>query len=59
MARKRIGRPTKDPKRATIQIRLSKKLLNRARGLARLYAGGSLSRWIRHGMENAPRKFLK
>lgn len=41
-----------------IQIRVSPWEKNRIRGLAKLYAGGDLSLWIRHAAFNAERKFL-
>jgi hypothetical protein len=31
---------------------------NRIRGLAKIYAGGNVSLWLRHGGINAPRKHL-
>jgi len=41
-----------------IQIRLTKYEKNRIRGLAKVYAGGDMSLWLRWAGLNAERKYL-
>jgi hypothetical protein len=43
----------------TIQFRISAKDKNRIKWLAEQYAGGDVSRWLRHAALNASRRFLK
>lgn len=45
-------------KKEILRIRLSKKEKNKARGLAKLYADGNLSAWVRHCIENYESKFI-
>jgi hypothetical protein len=56
----KVGRK-RSPKalREIIQFRLSLQEKNRIKGLAKIYAGGDVSKWLRHGGINAPRRFLK
>lgn len=42
-----------------IQIRVNRQEKNKIKGLARLYAGGDVSLWMRWAGVNAERKFLK
>ena len=42
-----------------ILIKLSIVEKNRAQGFADIYAGGNLSKWVRHCLDNYSPKFLK
>lgn len=49
----------KDIKECTIRLRVSKKLRNRIKMKASIYAHGNMSEWARHCLENYEPKFLK
>jgi hypothetical protein len=50
---------SKNPLNKVVQFRMTAKDFNRARGLARMYARGDLSKWLRHAAINGERKYLK
>ena len=41
-----------------LRVRVTKKEKNKIRGLAKIYAGGNLSQWVRHCIDNYESKFL-
>lgn len=41
-----------------VKLRLSKKVLHRLQFLAKTYAGGNLSLWLRYAGLEAPRRYL-
>lgn len=56
----KVGRKKrKDGLIETVKFRLSERDLNRLEWLVKTYAGGELSRWLRHAALNAPRRYLK
>lgn len=59
MATKLGRKPAKNPMGKGLRFRMTLKDENRVRGLAKLYASGDLSKWLRHAALNAPRRFLK
>ncbi len=45
-------------KTTSVQIRMTEFQKNKLQMIADRYAGGSLTVWIEHCIDNAPRKFL-
>lgn len=52
-------KPSPKSMREVMKFRLSIQEKNRIKGLAKIYAGGDVSKWLRHAGVNAPRRFLK
>ena len=53
-------KPSKNPKSEWLpRVRCTLQELNRVKGLAKLYAGGDVSKWMRHAAVNGPRRHLK
>lgn len=57
--KKRGRKRSKNPRRKKLQAKATVQEYNRIRLLARIYAGGNVSKWLIHGGVNAPRKYLK
>lgn len=57
--KKRGRKKSKDPRSMSCRFRVTRTEKNRIGVLARLYAGGDESLWLRHAALNARRKFLK
>lgn len=58
----KMGRPkltASERREREIKVKLTIKEWHRLRLLSRLYADGDLSKWVRHGALNAPRRKLK
>jgi hypothetical protein len=57
--RRKPGRPkSKNPRNVLFQFRTTAREATRIRWLARTYAGGDLSEWLRHAALSAERRYL-
>lgn len=45
-------------KNEILRIRVSKKMKNKIKGLAKIYADGNMSEWVRHCAENYEPKII-